>query len=65
MDLSWPKSVSDGVKKDQYLRSYFTLHYLSLDNITVLQADLCNSVDIGNMLDRRQLINKGHTFQIF
>ena len=37
IDLSWPKgfSVNDGVKRDQYLGTYFTLHYPSLDNITV------------------------------
>ena len=36
MDLSWPKgmSVNDGVQRDQYLGTYFTLHYPSLDNIT-------------------------------
>ena len=36
MDPSWPKvfSVNDGVKRDQYLGSYFTLHYPSLDHIT-------------------------------
>ena len=36
MDLSWHKgfSVNDGVKRDQYLGTYFTLHYPSLDNIT-------------------------------
>ena len=35
MDLSWPKgcSVNDGVKRDQYLGTYFTLHYPFLDNI--------------------------------
>ena len=35
MDLSWPKgfSVNDGVKRDQYLGSYFILHY-PLDHIT-------------------------------
>ena len=36
MDLSWPKgfSVNNGFRKDQYLGSYFTLHYPSLDHIT-------------------------------
>ena len=36
MDLSWPRgfSVNDGVIRDQYVGSYFTLHYPSLDHIT-------------------------------
>ena len=35
MELSWPNgfSVNDGVKRDQYLGSYFTLHCPSLDHI--------------------------------
>ena len=41
MDLSWPKgfSVKQGVSKNCYLDTYFTLHYLSVDHIT--QA-ICN-----------------------
>ena len=40
MDLSWPKghSVNDGVSKEKYLGTAYTLHYPSVDNIT---ADLC------------------------
>ena len=37
MDLSWPKgaSVNDGVSKGLYLGTSYTLHYPSVDNITV------------------------------
>ena len=33
---SWPKgeSVNDGVSKDLYLRTSYTLYYPSIDNIT-------------------------------
>ena len=36
MDLSWPKvaSVNDGVSKEKYLGTSYTLHYPSVDNIT-------------------------------
>ena len=36
MDLSWPKgnSVNDGVSKELYLGTSYTLHYPSIDNIT-------------------------------
>ena len=36
MDLSWPKgqSVNDGVSKERYLGTAYTLHYPSVDNIT-------------------------------
>ena len=36
MDLSWPKgaSVNDGVSKELYLGTSYTLHYPSVDNIT-------------------------------
>ena len=40
MDLSWPKglSVNNGVDKDKYLDTTYTLNYPSVDNIT---ASLC------------------------
>ena len=36
MDLSWPKGypVNDGVSKEKYLVTAYTLHYPSVDNIT-------------------------------
>ena len=36
MDLSWPPnySVNSGVRKDIYLDTIYSLHYLSIDNIT-------------------------------
>ena len=36
MDLSWPKghSVNNGVSKEKYLGTQYTLHYPSVDNIT-------------------------------
>ena len=36
MDLSWPKgaSLNNGVNKDIYLGTQYTLHYPSIDNIT-------------------------------
>ena len=42
MDLSWPKglSVNDGVAKNKYLGSYFTLRYPSLDHITQVLSEL-------------------------
>ena len=42
MELSWPKglSVDDGVAKNKYLGSYFTLCYPSLDNITQALCEL-------------------------
>ena len=42
MDLSWPKgiSVNDGVGKNKYLGSYFTLRYPSLDHITQVLSEL-------------------------
>ena len=38
VDLSWPKgaSVNDGVSKDVYLGTSYTLHYPSVDNITAV-----------------------------
>ena len=42
MDLSWPKglSINDGVAKNKYLGSYFTLRYPSLDHITQALCEL-------------------------
>ena len=42
MDLSWPKglSVNDGVAKNKYLGSYFTLRYPSLDHISQVLCEL-------------------------
>ena len=36
MDLSWPKgySVNDGVSKEKYMGTAYSLHYPSVDNIT-------------------------------
>ena len=53
MDLSWPKgaSVNNGVRKDLYLGTSYTLHYSSIDNITAalrrldLGAKICK-IDI-------------------
>ena len=38
MDLSWPNgaSVNDGVSKNLYLGTSYTLHYSSVDNITAV-----------------------------
>ena len=42
MDLSWPKglSLNNGVTKDMYLDTPYTLHYPSIDNITAALSKL-------------------------
>ena len=42
MDLSRSKgfSINDGVDKDTYLETAYTLHYLSIDNTTTALAKL-------------------------
>ena len=48
MDLSWTKggSVNDGVSKDLYLGTSYTLHYPSIDNITAALHRLCPGAKI-------------------
>ena len=42
MDLSWPKglSLNNGVTKDMYLDTPYTLHYPSIDNIIAALSKL-------------------------
>ena len=51
MDLSWPKgaSVNDGVSKDLYLLTSYTLHYPSVDIITAALRRLGPGVQLSKI----------------